>query len=81
MSIETIKAPWTKEQVEALSRYQQSNHFHPYTCGTERCRQILVATETGWKCPVCNYTQDWAHAGTIGSFLAVEKARKEAGLS
>lgn len=22
---------------------------------------ILVATENGWVCPVCNYTQNWAN--------------------
>jgi len=21
----------------------------------------LIATEEGWRCPVCTYTQDWAH--------------------
>lgn len=69
-----IAAPWTQEQVDLLNKYQHGGQFHPYTCGNDRgsiahkdyalaTRQsddgILVATRDGWRCPVCNYKQDW----------------------
>lgn len=63
-------APWTDEEVAALNAYQEGGWFHPFTCG--RCRDAdpdfplkdehkLVATNDGWICPTCDYTQDWAH--------------------
>lgn len=71
-----IKAPWTQEQVDGLNAYQAAPWVHPFTCGNrdaEGHREhaaavgahdhgILVATKDGWVCPVCSYTQDWAHA-------------------
>lgn len=60
---EMKQAPWTADEVVALNRHQQKGHLHPFTCpyqhGGER---VLVATEVGWVCPECDYTQDWAHA-------------------
>ena len=56
-----IKAPWQKELVSTLNKYQKNGLFHPYTCG--KCKSNLVATEKGWICPEegCGYIQDWAH--------------------
>lgn len=70
-----IKPPWTQEQVDALNAYQRSGAYHPFTCGRDRGNAAhreyaerhnedwgqLVATLEGWKCPVCDYRQDWAH--------------------
>jgi hypothetical protein len=61
-----LKAPWTKEQIEKLNKWQQSGMVHPYTCGGKKdgkdCREVLAATENGWICPAnCGYTQNWAH--------------------
>jgi len=70
-----IKAPWTQEQVDALNAWQASDYVHPFTCGNRHTPEhkiyaqqhgqgdhgILVATPEGWKCPVCDYVQDWAH--------------------
>ena len=64
-----IKAPFTPDQVAALNRFQHSGLGHPFTCGSGRRTDathldregVLVATEAGWKCPYCDYTQDWAH--------------------
>lgn len=58
-----IKAPWTIDQVHALNAYQRLGYVHEFTCaeshdGRDR---ILRATSGGWKCPTCDYTQDWAH--------------------
>lgn len=57
-----IKAPFTKEQVDALQQYQNECKHHQFTCqefhGTE-CK--LVPTIRGWICPYCDYTQDWAY--------------------
>lgn len=73
---ESIKAPWTPEQVSKLNEWQTCGHVHPFTCGGERGdvahiayslssnqmdEGVLVATESGWVCPACSYKQDWAH--------------------
>lgn len=55
------KAPWTPEEVVSLNGYQESGVFHPFTCGNDACRRDLIATEKGWICEGCLYTQDWAH--------------------
>ena len=59
-----ITAPWTSEQVDALNRFQRSMMFHPFTCGTTHgnADRTLFATRNGWRCPHCDYQQDWAHA-------------------
>jgi hypothetical protein len=57
-----IRAPFTKEQCDRLNAYQEAHVFHPFTCGNGCRRSVLVATPEGWKCPDCDYTQDWAHA-------------------
>jgi hypothetical protein len=64
-----IAAPFTPAQVLRLNEQQTLGWVHPYTCG--RCRDNdpawpledehpLTATTTGWVCPTCDYTQDWA---------------------
>jgi hypothetical protein len=65
---ETIKAPWTPEQVTALNEFQESEFVHPFTCGGNNRDEkhldgegVLVATIYGWVCPFCDYEQDWAH--------------------
>lgn len=68
----TVRAPWTDEQVAALNDWQTSGRFHPFTCctegtgcrdrlGTDNNERALAATNNGWVCPTCDYTQDWAH--------------------
>ncbi len=62
-----IEPPWSAEQVEQLNRFQQLGVMHPFTCGTTNKHTtdvavVLVATADGWRCPVCDYTQNWAHA-------------------
>lgn len=70
-----IYAPWTDEQVAALNRWQDCDWVHPFTCGKrdtpdhkldakvhgKHDHGILIATTNGWQCPVCDYTQNWAH--------------------
>ena len=42
--MEKIKAPFTKEQVEALNNFQKDGRFHPFTCGSpEDIAECLVA--------------------------------------
>jgi len=57
----TIKTPFTPEQVEQLNRFQSLGNVHPFTCGNNSRHRDLVATESGWKCLDCDYTQQWAH--------------------
>lgn len=71
-----LKALWTDEQVENLNKYQKAGAFHPFTCGNNGMpgyhagQSDLVATKAGWICPLCDYTQDWAH-----EFMFTEEAR------
>lgn len=57
--LELISAPFTEEQVQQLNYYQKYGKLHPFTCPTRST--TLVADVTGWTCPCCDYTQDWAH--------------------
>lgn len=67
-------APFSSEQVFHLNLNQVGlgaplGLFHPFTC-PERSdgvhgedggdKGLLIATEAGWICPYCGYTQDWA---------------------
>lgn len=69
-----ITAPFSPEAVQALNEYQTATcngmPFHPFTCANRsdpgHGREggdlgTLIATQDGWVCPVCSYTQDWAH--------------------
>ncbi len=68
-TVETLKAPFTDEQVVALNRYQEETFMHPFTCcshdGCERHERedsgMLIATNEGWVCPCGKWKQDWAH--------------------
>ena len=53
-----MKAPFTPEQVVLLNQFQNLGTVHPFTC---KCGENLIATENGWICDKCDYTQDWAH--------------------
>lgn len=42
--------------------------MHPFTCANRDDhpviagdKGVLVPTTRGWICPICDYTQDWAH--------------------
>lgn len=74
-----IRAPWTFEQVVALSHWQEGKHFHPFTCGNREGHPVLngdngvlVPTVNGWICQFCDYKQDWAH-----DFMAQPHPRPE----
>lgn len=66
-----LRAPWDAGQVAGLNRFQ-SGPFHPYTCGNDS-RHILTATQLGWVCPQCDYTQDW-----VSDFAATCASNPEA---
>lgn len=69
------KIPWSQEFVDELNKHQDNLYVHPYTCGNRNTHDhqeyfvsnnkrdvgVLIATVNGWVCPVCGYTQDWAH--------------------
>jgi hypothetical protein len=64
---EFLRAPWTSKQVDALNRFQRLGHVHEFTCpdphdGADR---TLYATLDGWRCPHCDYRQDWAHPAML----------------
>lgn len=70
-----VEAPWTDEQVRRLNDFQNSGAFHPFTCPEQRevshnkgeahKDTDLIATNDGWVCPECDYTQNWAHKGML----------------
>lgn len=62
---------FSDQQVKNLNLYQQSGVFHPFTCGNDSCRDILIAKTSGWVCPSCDYTQNWAHEFMLN--FSVEK--------
>jgi len=76
-----IKTPFSNEQVKNLNEYQLSGAMHPFTCDNSDCRGIegswgiLVATNDGWICTTCDYTQNWAHAFMADGILV--KRHKE----
>lgn len=55
-----VAAPWSDDQVASLNAFQRAPNWHEFTC--PRCRTALVATlaHTGWRCPIDDYTQNWA---------------------
>lgn len=61
-----LHAPFTKEAVDALNKYQSLDLHHRYTCGNKTHRNhvdgdgVLKATEDGLICG-CGYKQTWAH--------------------
>ena len=70
-----VTAPFTPVQVQRLNEWQTNTgggfRGHPFTCANRGDGKhqsaggdlgILIATESGWVCPDCEYTQDWAHA-------------------
>lgn len=60
------KAPWTADQVVALEAWQACGWVHPYTCGNDHDGdRRLVATADGWRCLICDYTQDWCWVGML----------------
>lgn len=59
---------------------------HPFTCGNRGDhptiagdKGILVPTTRGWICPICDYTQDWAHDHMKAAPLASTTAPVYAG--
>ena len=66
-----IKAPWTDEQVEGLNAFQHSGVLHEFTCGkrdNHKGEGLLRATNDGWVCDECDYTQNWAHAFQVSDW-------------
>lgn len=54
---DTVRAPFTPEQVACLTEYQNSAYYHPFTCPAGHGR--LAVTVDGWICGGCDYEQDW----------------------
>lgn len=74
-----IQAPFIPDQVQILNERQchvdtMLPMFHPFTCPQRSDdvhdesggdRGLLIATERGWICPFCGYSQNWAHAAMV----------------
>ena len=66
---EPAKAVFTADEVKSLNAFQRAGVRHPYTCRWDHRdadhldgEGVLLATERGWICLYCDYTQDWASA-------------------
>jgi hypothetical protein len=59
-----VRAPFAPAQAESMNGYQHSGAGHEFTCGNDACREAhgdpLQASEDGWLCDSCGYTQNWA---------------------
>lgn len=78
--MDKLEAPFSQPIANALNQSQvgvsKGMVIHPYTCanrGDGRHGEeggdtgVLIATITGWVCPHCSYTQDWAHPVMVAS--------------
>ncbi len=60
------KTVFTLDEVKSLNAFQRAGVRHPYTCLRGRDRNhldgegVLLATEHGWICLYCEYTQESA---------------------
>lgn len=51
----------TEAQITSFNEFQKCGLMHPFTCGNDHDGvRELIATQTGLKCPSCDYSQDWA---------------------
>lgn len=75
-----ISAPFGEDIALRLNAYQLgvSGIFsHPFTCAnsgdgrhpSNEITGVLVATPDGWRCPFCEYEQDWAWRIMAGDAL------------
>lgn len=76
-----VTAPWSPAFVDALNRYQNEGKFELYRCPNKDPQyphesDVLLATVDGWRCPHCDYTQDWAFEITEALINAREKWRE-----
>lgn len=75
-----VSAPFSAEQVQRLNERQchvegpLAAPFHPFTCPHRNepghssaggDLGLLIATEDGWVCPSCDYTQSYTYPGMI----------------
>lgn len=62
-----VKAPFSKEEVKNLKRFQKNPEVHPFTCPTTSCdfAKKLIPTTEGMKCPCGKYQQDWVYRSMI----------------
>lgn len=70
MAVGDLVPPWDDATVAALNDFQRNGRMHPFTCPNRgdgnhrrdsRDLGLLEATANGWRCPDCDYTQQWAH--------------------
>ncbi len=81
-----FSSQFSSDQLRALNQSQRSGRFHPLTCGGSRSDSahrvyaaahndpdygVLVATDEGWKCPVCGYSQSWVFQPAITALSAL----------
>lgn len=82
-----IHAPFSADKVQRLNEWQTNTGpgfpAPPFTCPNRGDGKhgdeggdtgVLIATEGGWVCPHCDYSQNWAHAMMAArqiSFVAI----------
>lgn len=62
------RAPWTKEQVDAINRFQERDGVERYVCRLHLARDVvLIAATDHMFCPRmgCGHRQDWVYDATL----------------
>ncbi len=71
---DSVRAPFTEDQVISINMYQISGEGHPFTCG--KCGAVLKASTHGIDCYECGkWFQTWVH-----DFMADWSWNNDAGL-
>ena len=76
--MEHLNAPFDASACDRLNQFQVRVNAgfqgHPFTCANRSDGKhgeeggdlgVLIATEQGWVCPHCEYTQQWAHPAMV----------------
>lgn len=67
--------PYSKDDIQRFTEYQNSKRFHPYTCGNG-CGNLMM-NEEGLYCPSCDYKQQWIHPESL---TIIEQTTKKEGI-
>lgn len=68
--VDLMHAPWTDDEVVALTAYQELRLAHPYTCpnggdAKHGHQTSLKPSKEGFACPRCQYKQTSAYGTSI----------------
>lgn len=72
---------WNEKEVEALNWLQTCGIVPPYLCRGDQsipfCKHPLLATENGFVCRNCSYTQSWHYGCAVKLMNKWKKKQKD----